>query len=180
MRMLLTLALMTLLALPANARELTPAESESLGKAVDGYLAAIGKGDAEKIVGALPPRMLNVFAGATGVEADKLTDTLVAQTKELTKGTNFRDLSADRSNLNAEAAELTGGGTVTWVLLPTVFTTEAKGETTRHQQPLLALHEGGSWYFLRIEGPQSQQLVSIAYPFLAEVTFPPASASAVK
>ncbi len=178
MRLLLSLALYALLALPAAARPLTPAEGESLGKAVDLYLAAIGRGDAVKIVGALPPRMLNVFAGATGVEADKLTDTLVEQTRAMAKTAKFRDLAAGRAGLDAGDEALADGTKVIWVLLPTTFTTESKGQKTRHEQPLLALNEGGAWYFLRIEGPQSQQLVSIAYPFLAEVEFPPAKAAA--
>ena len=180
MRLLLSLVLFALLALPAVARPLTPAEDESLGKAVDLYLAAIGRGDAVKIVGALPPRMLNVFAGATGVEADKLTDTLVTQTKAMTKTAKFRDMAAGRAGLDAEDEALADGTNVTWVLLPTNFTTESNGQKTRHEQPLLALSEGGTWYFLRIEGPQSQQLVSVAYPFLAEVSFPPAKTAPEK
>lgn len=180
MRLLTAIALSVLMTLPAAARPLTAPETEALGKSVDRYLAAIGKGDAAGIVAALPPRMMNVFAGATGVEANKLTETLVDQTKAVMKGTKFRNLAAGRSNLDAEDVGLADGSTVTWVLLPTAFTTEIKGEKTQHQQPLLALNEGGSWYFLRIEGPQSQQLVAIAYPFLAEVEFPPASASAMK
>ena len=180
MRLLLALALSAMLAFPAVARPLAPAEMETLTAAVDRYLSSIEKADAPAIVGALPPRILNVFAGATGTEADKLESTLIDQTKAMMKGTRFSNLAYGKSQLVAEDAALADGTAVTWVLIPTAFVSEAKGDRTKHEQPLLALNEGGDWYFLRIEGPQSQQLAAIAYPFLAQVRFPPSSASAVK
>ncbi len=180
MRMLIAFALSAMLAFPALARPLAPAEMETLTAAVDRYLSAIEKSDAPTIVGALPPRILNVFAGATGTEAGKLESTLIDQTKAMMKGTRFRDLAFGRSQLVAEDAALADGTAVTWVLIPTAFVSETKSGRTKHEQPLLALNEGGDWYFLRIEGPQSQQLAAIAYPFLAEVKFPPSSASAVQ
>lgn len=180
MRMLIAFALSAMLALPAVARPLAPAEMDALDTAVDRYLSAIEKADAPAIVGALPPRILNVFAGATGTEAGKLEATLVDQTKAMMKDTRFRDLAYGRSQLVAEDAALADGTAVTWVLIPTAFVAETKGDRIKHEQPLLALNEGGDWFFLRIEGPQSQQLAAIAYPFLSEVTFPPSSASAAK
>ncbi|MGB3314425.1 MAG: hypothetical protein WBB85_08425 [Albidovulum sp.] len=180
MRLLIAFALSALLALPAFARPLATDEMDTLGKAVDGYLAAIEKADAPAIVSALPPRILNVFAGATGTEAKKLEATLVDQTKAMMKDSRFRDLAYGRSQLVAEDAALADGTAVTWVLIPTAFVSETKSGKTKHEQPLLALNEGGDWYFLRIDGPQSQQLAAIAYPFLAEIEFPPSLASAVK
>lgn len=179
MRCLIALALTALMALPAAARPLSTAEAEALAQSVDSYLAAIGRADAPSIVAALPPRILNVFAGATGVESRKLEETLVEQTEAVMKGTAFRDLSAGLSELDAADAALDDGSAVTWVLVPTAFTTVAKNKKTRHEQPLLALREGDAWYFLRIDGPQSQSLAALAYPFLAETSFPTAASTAI-
>lgn len=180
MRLLFCLALSALLSLPAYARPLAPDEADMLGQAVDRYLAAIGRGDASAIVEALPPRLLNVFAGAMGAEANKLEETLVDQTQAMLKGTKFRDLAYGKSKLVAKDATLADGTPVTWVLIPTAFVAETGGRKTRHEQPLLALYEGEQWYFLRIEGAQSQELAAIAYPFLSDVGFPPASTAAVE
>ncbi len=179
MRFLLALALTALTALPAAARPLSTAEAEALATSVDRYLAAIGRADAPAIVAALPPRILNVFAGATGVESRKLEETLVQQTEAVMKGTAFRDLSAGLSALDATDAALDDGSAVTWVLVPTAFTTVARNQKTRHEQPLLALHEGEAWHFLRIDGPQTQGLAALAYPFLAETRFPAATTTAI-
>jgi len=39
----------------------------------------------------------------------------------------------------------------------------------------LAILEGGKWYFSRIDGPAQQQIVSFAYPFIAEAKLPAAT-----
>ncbi|MCU9849513.1 hypothetical protein OEZ60_16045 [Defluviimonas sp. WL0024] len=180
MRIVLAAALAALAALPAAARPLSPAEAQAMQKSLDTYLRSITAGNAEKIVGALPPRILNVFAGASGLETNKLESTLIEQTKDLMKGTKYRDVTANLDALDAEDAALGDGSEATWVLIPTAFTTIAGGKKTRHEQPLLAVREDDSWHFLRIDGPERQQLAAIAYPFLADKSFPPATTAAVE
>lgn len=175
MRRLAALFLSLVLALPAAARPLSQSEADTLSVAVDAYLAAIGAGSAEKIVTAMPPRILNVFAGATGVEASQLTEVLTGQTAAMMKGTRFTDLAAGKSRLEAEEGTLQDGSQVTWVLIPTRFTSTTGGVATINEQPLLAVNEGGSWYFVRVDGPERQQLAAAAYPFLADVRMPEAT-----
>ncbi|MEZ5777458.1 MAG: hypothetical protein R3E44_03760 [Paracoccaceae bacterium] len=175
MRLILALILSALLAVPAAARPLSSDEEAALWKSADAYLRAIGRGDAKGIVAALPPRILNVFAGATGVEVKKLEETLVEQTAAVTKGTKFSELAAKRDGVNAEDAVLADGTAVTWVLVPTSFVTESKGKKARNNQPLLAVREADKWYFLRIDGPERQQMATLAYPFLAGMAFPAAA-----
>ncbi|MCV2867201.1 hypothetical protein OEW28_00990 [Defluviimonas sp. WL0002] len=169
---LAAILLSLVLALPAQARPLTGSEAETLSVSVDAYLEAIGAGSAEKIVASMPPRILNVFAGSTGVETSKLTQVLTEQTESLMKGTRFSNLAAGKSTLKAEDGVMPDGSTVTWVLIPTRFTATANGTSTINEQPLLAVQEDGTWYFLRVDGPERQQLAAIAYPFLAGVTMP--------
>ena len=165
------------LALPAAARPLERAEAKALDKAVTAYLAAIAAGDAEGIVAAMPPRVVSVFAAATGMEEAKLRTTLVRQTGEIMKGTKLHDLSADQSALDAGEETLADGSRVTWVLVPTAFVSEAGGKATRNSQPLLAVREGRAWSFLRIDGKDRQDLAALAYPFLAGKSFPKATSA---
>lgn len=167
-------------ALPAIARPLDKAEARALDKALSAYLDAIGAGDAETIVSALPPRVVSVFAAATGLEEKALRSTLAEQTLALMQGTRVRDLSADRSALDAGDETLGDGTRVVWVIVPTAFVSEAGGKATRNEQPVLALREGKTWYFLRIDGPERRQVASLAYPFLAGQEFPEATATPVE
>lgn len=161
--------------LPAAARALDRAEARALDRAVSAYLAAIGAGDAGAIVDAMPPRVVSIFAAATGMEETRLRNTLVEQTAALMKGTRVRDLSADQSALDAGEETLGDGTTVVWVLVPTAFVSETGGKATRSEQPLLAVREGRTWSFLRIDGKDRQELAALAYPFLAGRTFPEAT-----
>lgn len=174
----LTLALV--LALPVQARPLTETEAATLSKSVDSYLDAIGKRNAQKIVGALPPRIINAFAGATGLPANELVKTLTEQTAAVMKSTSFTDLAAGKSSLSADEGVLADGSSVTWVLIPTRFTATTDGKATVNEQPLLAVSEDGTWYFLRIDGPERQALAAAAYPFLKDVAMPQATVRAVE
>ncbi len=176
----LALTLALVLALPVQARPLSEDEAATLSTSVDAYLTAIGSRNAEKIVAALPPRIINAFAGATGLEANVLVKTLTEQTAAVMKGTQFSDLASGKSNLSAEEGALADGSTVTWVLIPTRFTATADGKATVNEQPLLAVSEDGAWYFLRIDGPERQALAAAAYPFLKDVPMPQATVRAVE
>ena len=163
----------------AEARDLTAEEARALDKAADTYLRAVGRRDAERIVAALPPRILTVFGAAGGIESRQLTKTLVEQTAALMQKTRFRDVAASDAAPQAGDARLADGTDVVWAILNTSFVSETEGKATRNWQPLLALNEAGTWYFLRVEGPQSKQLAAIAYPFLNEIDFPSAASAPV-
>lgn len=171
---------LTLFAAPAPARPLAADEASTLQKAVSDYLGAIGRRDASLIIAALPPRVLNVFAGATGIEARKLNATLVEQTETMMKGATFRDLAAEEGTLEATETVLADGSEVTWVLVPTRFTLQSGGKKTLNQQPLLAVREDRIWYFLRVDGEERRQLAALAYPFLTEVAMPEARVTPVE
>jgi hypothetical protein len=177
MRLVALVLALLVTALPAVARPLGAEEEKALGRAADAYLNAIKSGNAEKIVAAIPPRIVNVFAGSAGIESKEITRTLVAQTRELVKGSKFRDLKADRVGVEVNDATLADGTQVTWAVLPTTFTAEVGGSKTLNSQPMLAISEGGKWYFVRVDGPQQKQIVAIAYPFLSQVAFPEATST---
>lgn len=170
---LLTAAVIGLAAvLPAQARQLGDAEAQKMAKTVEIYLGMIKRSEMDRVVTAIPPRVLNVFAGQAGIEAKELVPTLAEQMKAMLKDHKFYDFTFEKTGLEAHDAVLPDGTAVTWVLVPTAFTSESAAGKFRNEQPLLVLSEGGKWYMMRIEGAAQQQLVSFAYPFLAEVEFP--------
>lgn len=177
MRFLTAILMTFLLAGHATARPLDETEQTALMKAVDSYLRATGAGNAEKIVDTIPPRIVNVFAGSAGIEAKKVQETLVTQTKEILKTTKISEFVASKGPFDAQDSKLADGTDITWVVVPIEFTAEANGKKTRNAQPLLALHEGEKWYFSRIDGPQQQQIVALAYPFMTEAKLPQATST---
>ena len=94
MRFVVSCLLAISLAQPLHARALGDAEQTELMAAVDSYLRATGAGDAEKIVATIPPRILNVFSGSSGIEASQVQKTLTEQTAELLKTTKFSEFQA--------------------------------------------------------------------------------------
>lgn len=177
MRFLATLVLSLLLAAPLAARPLSEAEGDGLQKAIDSYRRVTVNKNAEKIVSTIPPRVLNVFAGTAGIEASKVQETLIAQTAELLKTTEISDFVTAPGPFEGNDATLQDGTEVIWAVVPTQFTAEGKAGKTRNHQPLLAIFEGGKWYFSRIDGPAQQQIVAFAYPFIAGATLPAATSA---
>jgi len=170
---LLALSLI-LAAAPAIARAPSAEEGKKLDTAVDSYLRSIASKDAERLIAAIPPRIVGIFAGAAGVEVDKVNDLLVDQTRGLMKGARFTDLAADVSALDLGDATLKDGTNVTWALIPVSFVTEVGEKRTKSSLPMLAVSEKNRWYFVRIDGPQQKALVQIAYPFLKDTPIPDA------
>lgn len=179
MRFLATLFLSLFLAAPVSARALSEAEAEGLQKAIDSYRRVTVNKSAEKIVATIPPRVLNVFAGTAGIEASKVQETLVTQTEELLKTTAISDFVTAPGPFEASDATLQDGTAIVWTVVPTQFTAEGKTGKTRNSQPLLAILEDGKWYFSRIDGPAQQQIVSFAYPFIAEAKLPAATSQPI-
>lgn len=177
MRFLAPFVLAALAALPAAARPLTEAEEKGLTKAINGYERATTHADAERIVATIPPRIVNIFAGASGIEADKVKETLVGQTRDLMKGTSISDFAVAPGPYDAADATLADGTALVWVIVPADFTTQENGKSMRNHQPLFAVLEDGEWYFSRVDGPQQQQMVAMAYPFVAKVKLPAATAT---
>lgn len=168
------------LALPTQARDLTQPETKTLEAAVGRYLVAIETGDAPAIVKAIPPRIIQLFAAQSGTDAATLEKTLAEQTKGMIGGSRFSDLIAQTKDRAVTDSKLQDGSVVTWAVIPTEFTV-AQGEAkTRNRQSMLALREGDDWYFIRTEGAAQQQMVSLAYPFLAEAKFPLSQSEPVK
>lgn len=169
---LMVLAAALTAALPAMARPLTGEESTRLGSAVDRYLSATASNDAEGLVAAIPPRILNIFSGTAGIEAKDLKPTLQKQLVTTLKDTRISDVTSDQSALDATDVTMGDGTAVTWSVVPTSFTVDVKGKKTLNKESVVALSEDGKWYILRVNSPQAKMLAAIAYPFISGVSLP--------
>jgi hypothetical protein len=174
MRFLSCLLFLIAFALPAAARPLTAEEADLLARAVENYRRVTEAKKAEEIVATIPPRVVNVVAGTAGIEASKITTALVDQTRELLKTSSISEFAIAPGPYEATDSRLADGTDVVWAVVPIQFVAEGDGRKTRNDQPLLAIFEGGTWYFSRIDGPAQQQLVGFSYPFMAEVSQPAA------
>lgn len=181
MRRLPSLALALALALSgaAAARPLHTDEAAGLDKALRAYLGALARGDAGRIVAAMPPRIITMFAEQAGTDPAALQGTLAEQTAALMARSRFSEIGSSMPD-EAGDATLADGAKVVWAVVPARFTVTTGSRKVQNEQPLLALREAGAWYFLRIEGAAQSQMVSLAYPFLADATFPAATATEVK
>lgn len=173
--LVLALGLLLPLALPAAARPLSEDEAASLASALTGYGRATEAKNAEKLVATIPPRVVNVVAGTAGIEAAKIQETLVEQTKAVLKTSTISNFVTAPGPFEANDAALADGTAVVWVVVPAQFDAKSDGKSSRNNQPLLAIREGESWFFSRIDGPQQQQIVALAYPFMAEAKLPAAT-----
>ena len=104
-----------------------------------------------------------------------LEKTLAEQTRGVMAQSVFTELSAETAGADASDERLADGTAVTWTVVPARFDVETGGSRSRNEQPMLALREGADWYFIRIEGAAQSQMVSLAYPFLADAHFPAAT-----
>lgn len=175
MRFLICLAVALSLALPLQARPMNEEEAASLAKAISDYGRATMAKSAEKLVATIPPRVVNVVAGTAGIEASKIDETLIEQTRAVLKTSSISNFVTAPGPFEANDATLADGSAVVWAVVPAQFDAEGEAGKSRNNQPLLAIRESGTWYFARIDGPQQQQVVALAYPFIAEATLPAAS-----
>ncbi len=172
MRILATLFAVLLLALPAQARELTSEESRSLKSAINGFTRAMERGNARKIAATVPPRVLNMIAGTNGLKVRDLEKAMVEQTAAVMKSATFSDLTINQQDLDATDATLSDGTEIVWTLVPSTFRMTVGDNTTQNEQAMLALRDGRSWYLIRVAEPAQRQMISIVYPFLADADFP--------
>lgn len=168
------LSLCLLSALPAAARPLSADERQGLETAVTAYSRALETGDAAALTASLPPRVMRLHAGMTGLTVEALGAAMTEQTAAMLAGTRFGALVADPAAAEAAEAALADGTPVLWAVLPASFETEQAGKRVRVTQPILALRDGGAWYLIRIDPTQAQVLTAV-YPFLSGVTLPPAT-----
>ncbi len=170
-------ALLSLLLLvPVAARDVTEAERAALAETISSFDAAMRANDMERIMGTIPPKMLNAMAAQFSVTVDEL---IAAATQQMQQAMASVLLVSFGMNLEAATyAELADG--MPYVLIPTETVMEIPGTgKIRAVSDTLGLIEEGAWYLLRVDASQLPLLHQV-YPGFADVELSPGTMEAVE
>ncbi|MFZ5674534.1 MAG: hypothetical protein ACOZAM_16380 [Pseudomonadota bacterium] len=159
------------------ARDLTDAETTTLGAAVEIYDKAMEGKDVAVLVKAIPPRIIKQMAEHDKASEDdirKALGDLIGQTLEALPVHSF---TLDMAR--AEHGQVADGTPYLLIPTETVMTTGGEGKTLM-RSATLALLDDGAWYLVR--GSDAQQVASLreAYPEYEAVAFPDATMELVK
>lgn len=176
------LAALWIAVIPAQAAMARPLESDeanSLKTALKAYDGALVTGNSAALVAAIPPRIVAMIAGQSGMELAALQQALAEQSSAVMAGSVFSELTVDLPAAQAAEGRLSDGTQVLWALVPARFVLERDGKRVLYTQTILALHETDTWYLMRMEDPQQRDLVAAVYPFLAGIEITPTTATPI-
>jgi hypothetical protein len=175
-RVALAALLVTSLLLPAAAREVTEAERAALAQTIAGFDAAMRASDMERIMGTIPPKMLNAMAAQFEVTVEELTIAAAQQMQQAMANVLLVSFGMDLEA--ATFAELADG--MPYVLIPTETVMEIPGTgKIRAVSDTLGIIEEGAWYLLRVDASQLPLLHQV-YPGFADVELSPGTMEAVE
>ena len=162
-------ACVLLLAAPALARDLTPAEQAGLQARIDSFEAAFEQGDIDAVFTVIPPGIL-----ATTAETYEITEAqvLAAMKEALTEAMKSAAIEEYRIDLASATIGETAAGRV-YVLIPTTayIRLDGQDETRRSDTVTLAFQDGDAWYLVRIDDVQQVGILETAYPDFEGVDF---------
>ena len=156
------------LVLPAQARDLTAAERDSLPVAIDSFRAALAAQDVVTVMSFVPPPILARMAERFGMTTPDMVRNMADRT-EATGGL---------VTVHSVAVDLDGSRTLDadgepYLLIPTeiviTFPNVGKVVETSHT---LAFSEAGEWRLVRLGDPEGRDLLRMAYPRFAEIELP--------
>ena len=150
--LLLVLTIFSTLALPATARDLTPADRTAIGTVISGLTKAIEAGDFSGMVHVIPPRILDRIA--TRAKTDRaglialMTDVFADSFASITFEHYAFDLDAARPGEGSDGSP--------YLLIPLSMTIRTgDGQRLAMQSWSLAVQEGAHWYLVDVdEAPQ--------------------------
>ncbi|KZY34585.1 hypothetical protein A3731_18710 [Roseovarius sp. HI0049] len=162
LRLLPTLAaFLLLLAAPATARDLTPAEQTGLENRIDSFELAFEEGDMGAVLTVVPPKVIATTAEAYGMTEAQV---LAAMEQAMTNAMAAVTVEDYEMKLDAATTGETASGRV-YVLIPTT-TLIRVGEqgATRSDTVTLAFPDDGAWYLVRIDDAEQVRSLTAAYP----------------
>ena len=164
------------LLLPVAAREVTEDEKAALGEAIAGFDAAMRANDMVRIMGTIPPRMLDAMAAQFSLTVEDLRAAMAQQMQEAMQNVLLVSFGMDFAGTTY--AELADG--MPYALIPTETVMEVPGTgKIKAVSETLGLIDEGSWYLLRVEASQLPLLIQV-YPGFADVQFSPGTMEAVE
>ena len=175
-RMGLAALLVLSLLLPVAAREVTDEEKAALGEAIAGFDAAMRANDMVRIMGTIPPKMLDAMATQFSLTVEDLRAAMAQQMHEAMQNVLLVSFGMDFAGTTY--AELSDGTPYAQIPTETVMEIPGSGKI-RAVSETLGLIEEGTWYLLRVDPSQLPLLVQV-YPGFADVQFSPGTMEAVE
>lgn len=175
-RLFYCLFLLVAIAHPALARDLSPAEQDSLRTRIERFSTALNAQDFELVGTTVPPKIFEFIARDAGVTVEQLRGALTTQMQMALAAVKITEFTMD-----AQAITLaqTPDGTP-YALVPTKTVMETGGQTIEAKSHTLALIDGADWYLLKVSDQQQVTILRKVYPSFAEVEFPDDSMQPVK
>lgn len=160
---------LSLIALPALARDITAAESAALQTRVDAFSAAFASNDMKAVSSVIPPKVVNAMAARFGMEPAQLIDAM-SQAMEAA----MQNVTIDHYAMDVGAA--TSGETSSgrpYFLIPTQTNMTVDGTTkVEATSQTLAFADEDIWYLVRIDDAQQVAFLTEAYPEFKGIDFP--------
>lgn len=155
----------------APAREMTAAETTSLGETVTAFDAAMRDNNYERVVDTIPPRVMKHIADSGGTDVETLRPMVVQQMTALLSSVKLNSFGMDLPN----AVHKQSAKGEPYSLIPTHIEVVTDTGTTIVKTHTLALLDEGRWYLLRVDDPGQLQILRQVYPDFAGVEFPASS-----
>jgi hypothetical protein len=160
----------------AAARDVTDAERTALTDTVASFDTAMRTNDMERVIGTIPPKVLQTIADTAGVSIDDLKAAVAAQSAEAMQSVTLDSFSMDMEK--AEYKELPDGSP--YALIPTETVMSVGDNKMKATSETLAILDEGTWYLLRVDDQQQVSILKQVYPGFADVEFTPGTMTAVE
>ncbi len=146
----------------APAAEASAASEQNLMAAWGEFERAFAADDFPRVVGAMPPRVLDEIGVIRGQSPAKLRRTMIAQMEEVMREAEVHSVRAAPPPKGVQSAN-----GLPYAILPT--TTDMSVYGTRHKNTTntVALFDDGKWYFVRIADKMADRTLKAAYPELS-------------
>jgi len=175
---ILSAAIVLILALAgaSHARSLNDAEKTSLSTTVSDFNGAIKSANIERISQTVPPRIFDLLAKKTNVDAAVIRQTMMNLLKSTMEEAPFEDFSMD---VEHAAFKETQQGEP-YALIPTNVSLNVEGQRFKVSTHTLALLDGETWYLVRVSEEQQVALLREAYPNFVAEKFPASTTETLK
>ncbi|MGR3362663.1 MAG: hypothetical protein ACU0CY_00640 [Maritimibacter harenae] len=154
--------------LPMGAFAFDDADRQAVSEAARDYGRDFIAKDFEGLASALPPTLRAYMADQLGASPDEVIGTMAEQMSVFLADTTVDKFTMDTSRM--KTGETSNG--IAYAFIPTASTVTGEGNTVSKDAQTLAIEEGGSWYFLRIEQPQQYEIVKAVFPGFERVRLP--------
>ncbi len=152
----------------SHARGLNDAEKASLSATVSDFNGAIKSANIDRISQTVPPRIFDLLAKKSNVDAAVIRETMLQLLKSALEEAPFEAFSMDVQN--AAFKETPQGEP--YALIPTEVALAIDGKRFKVSTHTLALIDGETWYLVRVSEQQQIALLREAYPNFVAEEFP--------